>query len=359
MNIFDYVDYYKDYTFIDKGFNEVDNVVFSCLSYLNFTNIVSTNASNKMTIKEVSDIYFSSNNKNLDKKNIVAIREALKLFKIVKDTIRYKDILVYNYRYIGNESSQFSGITFEIKKDLCYVAFEGTDQLISGWKEDCKMAYEFPVEAHKYAIKYLNHYFTFSNKKLIVGGHSKGGNLALVSSMYCNFLVKRKILNIYSNDGQGLRKSQIESSKYGSIQDRFIHILPQFSIVGLLLRHDQNYTVIHSTVPGLLAHCTSYWKIEEDHFVRDKLSPFSEILDKGIITWLDKYDDEKRKKFIDCVFKILEDNNIQSLLQLKKEIKLLFKVVREAKNIDPIVSEMLKDLIKVMTDTNKEFTWFK
>ena len=358
MNIFNYIDYYKDYTFQDKGFNEVDNVIFSCLTYIDYNGIVSINKSNKLTIGEVANKYFSIH-KKVDKVNMLAQKEAIKILKKVKDTIRYKDIFMYLYKYIGNEESQFSAITFEINKDLCYVAFEGTDQLISGWKEDCKMAYEFPVKAHKYAIKYLNQNFIFTNKKLIVGGHSKGGNLALVSSMNCNYFVKRKIINIYSNDGQGLRKAQIESSKYASIQGRFIHIIPQFSIVGLLLRHDQNYTVIHSTRPGALAHCTSYWKIEDDHFVRDELSPFSKILDEGIIKWLDKYDDEKREKFVNSIFKILEENNVMSLLQLRREIKLIFKVIKSSKDIDPIVLEMLKDLIKIITDTNKEYLWMK
>ena len=357
MNIFDYVDYYKDYTFLDKGFNEVDNVIFSTLAYVDYNFIVSTDKSNKLTIKEVSDKYFSIH-KKMEKINMTAVKEAIKLLKKVKDTIRYKDILMYSYRYIGNDESQFSALTFQINENICYVAFEGTDQLISGWKEDCKMAYEFPVKAHKYATKYLNHNFLFSNKKIIVGGHSKGGNLALVSSMCCNYFVKNKIINVYSNDGQGLRKAQIENNKYASIENKFIHIIPQYSIVGLLLRHDQNYTVIHSTKVGALAHCTSYWKIENDHFIRDELSPFSKVLDKGIITWLDKYDDKKREKFVNSIFKILEENNVQSLLQLRKELKLLFKIAKSSKDLDPIVFEMLKDLIKIINDTNKEYLWF-
>ena len=358
MSLFDYIDYYKDYTFLETGFNEVDNVIFSCLAYVNYNFIVSSNKSNKLTIKEVGDTYFSLHQKQ-PKIDMLAVKEAVKLLKKVKDTTRYKDVLMYSYKYIGNEESQFSALTFEISKDLCYVAFEGTDQLISGWKEDCKMAYEFPVTAHKYAVKYLNYNFLFSNKRLIIGGHSKGGNLALVSSMCCNYFVKNKIINIYSNDGQGLRKAQIESKKYESIKDRLIHIIPQYSIVGLLLRHDDNYTVIHSTRKGAISHCTSYWEVENDHFLRDELSPFSKILDQGIITWLDKYDDEKREKFVNSVFEILEANNVQSLLQLKKQVKLLFKVIKSAKDLDPIVSEMLKDLLKVMNETNKEFLWIK
>ena len=212
MSLFDYIDYYKDYTFLETGFNEVDNVIFSCLAYVNYNFIVSSNKSNKLTIKEVGDTYFSLHQKQ-PKIDMLAVKEAVKLLKKVKDTTRYKDVLMYSYKYIGNEDSQFAALTFEISKDLWYVAFEGTDQLISGWKEDCKMAYEFPVTAHKYAVKYLNYNFLFSNKRLIIGGHSKGGNLALVSSMCCNYFVKNKIINVYSNDGQGLRKAQIESNK--------------------------------------------------------------------------------------------------------------------------------------------------
>lgn len=359
MNLFDYVDKYKDYTFLDKSFNEVDNVILSCLSYVNFSYIIPQNKKNKVTLKEAADRYFMSHSKKAEKIDMLAHKEALKILRSVKDTIRFKDIYVYGYEYIFDAASQFSAITFEINKDLCYVAFEGTDQLVSGWKEDCEMAYRFPVRAHKYAIKYLNHNFLFSDKKLIVGGHSKGGNLALVSSMYCNFLIRRKIINVYSNDGQGLRKAQIESKHYQKIQNKLIHIIPQFSVVGLLLRHDENYIVIHSTRPGFAAHCTSYWKVEDDHFKRDKLSPFSEILDKGLITWLDKYDDEKREKFVESTFKILEENNVKSVLQFRSEIKLIFKILRSAKNLDPIVNEMLKDLIKIITDTNKEYNWIK
>ena len=357
MNIYNYLEYYGEFSFKDKPFNEIDNVIFSLLSYINFNYIVSTNKKNKITLEEVANRYFSHHNKKTDKYNILAVRDAVKLLDKIQKVPRFKDVLVYNYEYIGNESSQFSAMTFEIKKDLCYIAFEGTDQLISGWKEDCKMAYEFPVEAHKYAINYINHNFFFNTRKLILGGHSKGGNLALVAGMYANSLIKRRIVNIYSNDGQGLRKAQIESNEYKSIEDRFIHIIPQNSVVGLLLRHTNKNEIVYSNKLGLLAHMASSWEVEFDHFKREKLSKVSEMLDTGIITWLDKYDDEKREKFVNSVFIILEENNIESLIQLKQNINLVFKIIKSSKNMDPIVKEMLNDLIIVFKDLIKENNW--
>ena len=70
MNIFDYVDYYKDYTFVDKGFNEVDNVIFSCLAYVNYNYIISENKKDKKTIGEVANIYFETHSKKTDRIDI-------------------------------------------------------------------------------------------------------------------------------------------------------------------------------------------------------------------------------------------------------------------------------------------------
>ena len=358
MNVFDYLDYYGDYTFKDKPFNEVDNLIFSVLSYVDLNSLISVNRKNKVTLNEVAKNYFLKQDKKADKLNILEIRQGIKLLNKIIDVKRFKDILVYNYCYIGDVNSQFSAVTFEISNELVYVSFEGTDQLVSGWKEDCEMAYKFPVDAHRYAIKYLNKNFTFSNKNIIVGGHSKGGNLALVASMYCNFLVKNKILTIYSNDGQGLRKEQIQSNNYNKIKERFIHIIPQNSIVGLLLRHDENNTVILSNRKGFLAHDAITWQVDNDHFKREKLSRFSEVIDEGVITWLDKYDDKQIEKFVNSIFKVLEDNGIVSLIQLKQELKLIFKLIKSSKDIDPIVKEMTIDLFKIINKTNKEYPWF-
>ena len=63
---------------------------------------------------------------------------------------------MYNYKYIWDTDTQFGAVCFKVKKKFIYVAFEGTDNLLSGWKEDFQMAYEFPVPSQKLAVKYLN-----------------------------------------------------------------------------------------------------------------------------------------------------------------------------------------------------------
>ena len=354
MDIFDYVEEYGKYTFEEKKFNEVDNVVFSALSYANYTDIVSKNSENKITIGEASKLFFEKNKSSFF--DVIAVKTGIKLLKKVADVKRYKDILMYNYKHIGNNECQFSAVTFEINDKICYVAFEGTDELISGWREDCMMSYQFPVMAQEYAIGYLNKNFTFNTKRLIVGGHSKGGNLALVASMYCNFLTRCKIKKIYNNDGPGLRKEEFKNKYYYLVRKKYIHIIPNYSIVGLLLCHDDDYVVVKSAKKGFLAHSSANWLIEDNHFVKDNLSKTSIVFEKGFSEWIKKFDYEKRKLFVDGLFKSLDENNITSIVELKKDINLILKLVKSTKNIDPIVEEMLKELFSLIAEANKEYT---
>lgn len=355
MNIYDYVKYFGEYSFKERPFNEVDNIIFSALAYIDFTSVLSENSS-KITIYDAYEPF--KKNYKPRKKEMIAVKNALKLYEELYNTIRYKDIEMQYYSYIGNDESQFSAITFMLDKKNYYVAFEGTDSLISGWEEDFKMAYHFPVEAQVLAKKYLDKHFTMKKCNLIIGGHSKGGNLALVSSMYCNYFVKKKIKKIYSNDGQGLRKAQLESKFYQKIENRYVHIIPNYSIVGLLFRHKDDYIVVKSSKKGFLAHDLFTWQVSYDHLEKDKLSRSSRVFDDGFTRWLDRYDDEKRKIFVKEFFRIVKENNIKDLMEIKLKKELLLNIIKQSKEINPMVKEMTIELFKIIGKTNFEYPLF-
>lgn len=355
MNIIDYAKYYGDYTFKDKPFNEVDNLIFSVLSYVNYEGIVK-DTKEKITINEAAKEFLK--NYKPRRKEMIAIKGGIELLIAVKDTKRFGNLNMMNYIYVGDEISQFSAVTFELDKKTFYVSFEGTDSLLSGWEEDCKMAYNFPVEAQILAKNYLDKHFTMKKCNLIVGGHSKGGNLALVSSMYANYFVKKKIKKIYSNDGQGLRKAQLDSKFYEKIDNRLIHIIPNYSIVGLLLRHKDNYQVIKSNKKGFLAHDALTWQVSYDHLEQAKLSRFSKVFDEGFSKWLDKYDDEARKTFVKGIFDVFRENGIVDLMDVTIKKELITNIMKSSKEIDPLVKEMTLELIKIINKTNFEYPIF-
>lgn len=354
MTLLQYIEKYGEFTFSEKEFNEVDNVIFSVLTYINFEEIISKNKKNKKKLNQAATEYFNKYTKKHSKYKVCATRNAIKVLKAIKDKKRYKDLLLYNYRYIGSEDEQFSAITIKLYSNTIYISFEGTDELLSGWEEDAKMTYMFPVEAQKNAIKYLNEYSN-TKDKIIVGGHSKGGNLALVASMYCTSNIQDRILNVYNNDGPGLRLKQIDSVKYKKIHDKLIHLIPNYSIVGLMLTH-KKYTVIEGSKKNMLAHNPITWVVDDNSFKRVILSKFSTVLDKGITRWIDKYDDDIRKEFIKSIFDVCRNMNVKSLEDIKKNKLLFIKLLRMVMKINPELKGFIKDLISIINKCSKEYS---
>lgn len=340
VNLFSYVDNYGDITFSEKCFNDIDNLVFSSLAYLDFSNTSVNNG--KHTLEEIGIEYLNK----CDYKRLrlrFAQKEAYILLKKIINKKRYKDIILYNYIYTTNKDTQFSAVTFKISNRLKYICFEGTDELISGWKEDGKLACIFPVPSHVSAIKYVNDNISFFDKDVIIGGHSKGGNLALVAAMYIKKHKKHKLKKVYSNDGPGLRKNEFESKEYKSIKKKYVHIVPDCSIVGVLLRND-SYVVVKSSKKNILGHMLSSWIVDDDELFLSELSTTSKKLEKSIISWLEKHDDEERTMIVNKIFSVLEDAEVDAFNNVR-DIKKIIKIIHNVRNIDKQTKDLIIDFI--------------
>ena len=346
MNLFSYIDKYGVYTFDEVPFNEVDNAIMASLSYVSLYGIVSPNRYNKITIRDAGNKYFELY--PYKKKLILAVKQAVKMLRAIKDTRRYSDLYLYNYIYESGDEQQFSALTIEINPKLVYVSFEGTDHLVSGWKEDFMLTYKFPVKSQRRAIDYVNKNFFFRRKEIILGGHSKGGNLALVAGMYANFWVRDRIIKVYNNDGPGLLREQYESKYYDNVKSKLVHIVPNYSIVGLLLIHDDNYIVVRSAKKGVLAHDLYNWVVKDKCFMRDELDSFSEVLDQEIVLWLNKYNRDERKRFVLAMFDIFERANIDSFVDIMNNKRLILELIAESKEISEEDREMLRDFLSMI-----------
>lgn len=342
MNVFNYIEKYRDKSFKKIKFNEIDNLIFSILIYLNFNDIVENNK-NSLTLYEVGSLFIGK----YKYKEVCSIgfspKNAYDILIKIYDSERYSQVLLSNYIYIGDENEQFSAITFKINNEYKYISFEGTDHLLSGWKEDFQMSYKFPVPSQSYAIQYLNKVVKLTDKKVIVGGHSKGGNLALVSSMNINFIKRKKIFAIYNNDGPGLRQKEIMSKKYKKIKDRYIHIIPDYSYIGILLRNE-NDKVIKSSKKNIMSHDMINWQIDDKKLINSELSNISIKVKNSILSWLDKHDDKDRKIAIDTIFTTLEDSGVYYTKDIKK-IKSVLNIIENLKDVDEEFKIIVKDFI--------------
>lgn len=340
-NLYDYLEEYGDVSFKRKKFNVIDNFIFCELSYLNYTDTKINNGIH--TIEQIGKEYLKKNKLKDIRKLGIPQKEAYEVLEVVVNKKRYKNLKFCNYDYIVNKNIQFSAMTFKIAKDLNYICFEGTNEHISGWKEDGELACFFPIPSHIEAIKYVNKHVKLFGPKVIIGGHSKGGNIALVAGMCMKSYKKHKVINIYSNDGPGLRKKEFESKKYQKIKNKLIHIVPHYSLIGILLRNDV-YHVVKSSKKTVLGHAMSTWQIKDDKLVEEELSEKSKRLEKSFIKWLDNHDDEERLKLINNMFKVFEDADITRVIDIPK-IKNLIKVIRNIHNVDKETKNLFADFV--------------
>ena len=259
---------------------------------------------------------------------------------------------MHNYVYSTNINKQFSAVMFKINDNLEYMCFEGTDELISGWKEDFEMSYHFPIPAQKDAIKYANKYIKVTGPDVIIGGHSKGGNLALVAAMYTKVLKQFRIKKVYSNDGPGLRSNEYNSSEYRRIKRKYVHFVPDYSIVGVILKDDV-MDIIKSTKKNIMSHAIATWIIDDDHLVKSVQSKKTVDFHDRLLLWLKNHTDKEKEHTVKSVFKIFEDSEVKAFLDLAS-ITNLKKVINNLMNIDDESKKIVIDLVKYSLLDRKE-----
>lgn len=354
MNVIDYIEKYGNISFTEKQFNEVDKLILANLSYVNFRDIIAHNDKTKKRL-EIVEKEFVEKKYHLDK-NIMAIKGGIKLLRLMAKCKRYKDLLLYNYERVINEEEQFGVMTIEISKNLVFISFEGTTDDMIGWEEDFRMCFEFPIKSQKRAIKYLNK-FTFKRVEIIIGGHSKGGNLSLVASMYTNFLVRRKIKEVYSYDGPGLLKKYLNTRKYKKIENRYKHIIPSNSMIGMML-YTKDDLVIKTKSVGLLSHFAFYWQVDDNNLIQDKINKSSLEFHTRLDNWMKKYNDDQKEMFVKEMFDVFKKNNVYSVLEFMKRPTVFIKVLSDSNKVSKQTSIMFNEFVvmvrKFMFKTVKE-----
>lgn len=330
-NIFNYIKKYGDISFEDKEFNEIDNTILSLLAYLDFENY------KKSTLEIIGKDYLKNQKLKEASKCGFSKKDAYKVLSKIVNKKRYKNIVLLDCES-NNTNMQFKAVTFKINKKLIYISFSGTDQYIYSWRESFYLLSSFLVPAHYEAIKYVKKHVKLFGPKVILGGHSKGGNLALISSIYLNRLKKFKLNKIYNNDGPGLRKEEYKSRKYQQIKKKYIQIIPHNSIYGVSLLNE-NHHVIKSKKISFFSHSVTSWCVKGDRFVEDTLSKKHDKLEDKLQIWIDNHSEKERKKIIDTIFDTIEKCEIEDITNLKK-IKNIVKLIKELRQIDDESKEL-------------------
>ena len=351
MNVSDYVRWRGDVTFKISPFNEVDNLVLTQLPYLKYQSFLNENDS--LTIRELYNLYLEHVQPN--KENPLDAQRS-ELLKNCALSLRYGELKVMHYVSELDEAAekQFSALCIQLPDHIIYVSYEGTDATMIGWKENLNMTFRCPVPAQERARQYLNHVMSKHRfAAFIVGGHSKGGNLAVYASATCR--KQDRIIHVYNNDGPGFEEKFLESDGYKMIQPRITTYTPVQSVIGRLLNnHTKQIIVVSEADEMIWQHSVLTWQVDVSKLVEaDENSSFSTVIQQTLNRWADNVSTEEKIVFLNTVFDILKENDINYSYQLSSnKVKLLTAIFKALPNYSEETRGIMIDVTKLLLKNN-------
>jgi len=244
------------------------------------------------------------------------------------------------------EEKQFCAMTFFLPTGQVYVAYRGTDTTINGWKEDFNLFFLDTIPGQRAALKYLETVAARTSRPLYVGGHSKGGNLAMYAGSFASKEIQDRIVRVFNHDGPGLTKGAMNKSDFSDIGSKMNITLPRSSVVGLIFCHG-NYTVVKSDRIGIMQHDPFSWQIDDGDFIyyREVKSGANQLTDT-VYELMETLDEKDRELFIDTVFEIIYSagatsfNDFPAMAFHSRD-----KVMEAVKSIDEATADKMKNVI--------------
>ncbi|MCQ2504093.1 MAG: DUF2974 domain-containing protein [Saccharofermentans sp.] len=345
--IFDYLEWRGDLTLEQAPFNDVDAAILARFCYEPFDGIVSESFRKKIKVEDACNAML--NIPNLDKKLLIP-KEDTKLIQVIARSKRFSSMKMSGY--INDidlqRQTQFSAVVFDLDNEHnYYVAFRGTDNTLIGWKEDFNMGFDFPVPAQITALEYFEEArIGLKEGTFILGGHSKGGNLAIYASAFASCNCQDTIRAIYNFDGPGFTETIYEREQFLAIEDKVRTFVPEFSIVGMILEHSEDYSVVSSNALGFMQHEPLSWEVARDSFpLIDRVAKGSKFIDHTLKDWLSGLSMEEREKFVDTIYSLLTSGNKKKVYQLgENKLESANALVKTYAGLDDKTKKALRDI---------------
>lgn len=323
-NLLDYIDWRGDIPVHFDGFGEVDNLILAELSFVRLSGIVpGTGEDGSVTLRDAAKECFLRWMDGEALSNAIAPDRIIELLRRAAASERFGTMRLSGYEEIFSEEheQQFAALTFEVGDGTVYCAFRGTDDTLIGWKEDFNMGFMDAIPSQKSALQYLMRAAArYSGMRLRVGGHSKGGNLAVYSAANADEAVQSRILRIYNNDGPGFNRDLSKDTGYRRIESRILSVMPQSSVVGKIMEHEENATIVRSTASGIGQHNGFTWQVRGRHF--EHLEDFSregKRTEETLESWAAELSPEQREAFVGALYEVLSGTGARTLGELSED----------------------------------------
>jgi len=355
-NIFDYLAWRGDLSFAQDPPNEVDALVFSGLSYVSYGGRVEEFPQNPVPLREAAEEFFEQ----CDCEDRVRVKNDLLLLQTAAATARFGKIKICMYRdlFIPEQETQFAAMTFLLDDGSLFLAFRGTDHTLVGWKEDFNMTFQQTIPAQRLAEQYTRDVSMEHMGPMRLGGHSKGGNLAVFAAARSSPMIRMRILEVYNNDGPGFTKYLMGDPGYLAMVPKIRTYIPQSSVIGMLLEHEEPYTVIRSKTVGLLQHDLYSWEVLGRAFIpMEEITDSSQFIDATIKAWFADMTNQERNQLVDVMFTLLGTGGVDNAIDIfhPRNIRNYLKTLSLDANMRRVLSTEFQGLLDAARRTRMQF----
>lgn len=344
-NLFDYINEFGSISFDEEMPNDVDNIIFCRLVYLDFSAHIGK------TIEKIAQ-ELEENKGTLTKKGERHTRSTYKLLFELAGSERFKGVKIRNFHLEEDDDRKFSfcAAIFTLNKRLDFVAFRGTDDSVASISEDIAMSCEFPVTSQIKALQYINIHYINSKRSLYLAGHSKGGNLALFAFICANESIKEKIIRVYNNDGPGFPDSFMDGEIPVELRDKIKIFVPKDCVVGRLLHNFADYTIIESKSFSIEQHNMFNWETEGRELKQaNEFSVFSDTIAQTLKGGMLCLNSKELNRIYHIICTIIERCDIDSKDDINMAFiqKLIALLIEDDKLFSPdLIENIIKSLGK-------------
>lgn len=334
FTIYDYLDYYKNCSFEEVGFNQMDAMLFACLVYLPIKSF-SENKSYKDFVSYAYTFY-------KDDYSGVMKPSSFALLNKIKTSKRYENIIISNFKNVRNNDTQFGAMSVRFNDNLL-IAFKGSDSFLISWIENLRLNYQYPTYTQSKGIKYAKDNILDSDKNVYLVGHSKGGNLAMCAGMEIPSGLRDKVKVIYNFDGPGFLKKEYDK-KFNLIKEKVVNIVPTGSVVGMCLYND-NFKSVKSKDLAFGEHYPVGWGVFGEFFVKTSLSRVSKQIHEMTTTNLDAVD---KKQLGETIEELCKGLGVDYDSDFHLSMSEIWEIIRNMKGIDPKVYKYLTSVMQTL-----------
>lgn len=346
-NIFDYLTWRGDLTFTQDPPNAVDALIFSTLTYVGYGETAERPPETAASLRRCAEEFFALENPE----SRVRSKKDMELLRCAAATARFGHcgLCLYRSVLLPEQETQFAAMTFLLDDGSMFLAYRGTDNSLVGWKEDFNMTFQQTIPAQRLAQEYIREAALAHTAPMRVAGHSKGGNLAVFAAARCSPMVRKRILTVYNNDGPGFTKYMIGDPGYNAIVPRIQTYIPQSSVIGMLLEHEEPFIVIRSKSVGIMQHDPYSWEVEGPHFLPvQEVTESSQFLDATIKTWFAGMTNRERNQLVEVLYGLLTTGEVENAADIfqPKNIRTYVKALSSDADMRHILSTEFQGLLE-------------